>query len=69
MVTIGHLHDAWTYALAEIDAAIFHLESGNGRDATSLIGDAPRAVEAWLVNLRRDRIEYNALLTEFPSVH
>ncbi len=68
MVTIAHLRAAWHYALIEIEAAIFHLESGAGNDPTTSADDAT-AAEAWLVNLRRDRIDYNVLLANHPSVH
>ena len=67
MITIDHLRVAWHYALVEIEAAIFHLESGAGEDATTSVDDA-RAAEAWLVNLRRDRVDYNLLLTDHPSI-
>lgn len=68
MVTIGHLREAWRYALSEIDAAIVHLESNAGEEALPSIDEASRAAAAWLVNLRRDHCEYNALLTNFPLV-
>ena len=68
MITIDHLRAAWNYALVEIEAAIVHLESGAGEDASTSVDDA-RAAEAWLLNLRRARVDYNILLTDYPSIH
>ncbi len=69
MVTINHLRDAWEYALFEINAAIFHLESGEGNDVASFGENSQKAADACLENLQRDRVEYTALLTDYPSVH
>ena len=69
MITIDHLRDAWEYALSEINAAIFHLESGDGKDVTDSREKSQKAADAWLENLQHYRMEYKALLTDFPSVH
>lgn len=69
MITIDHLRDAWEYALFEINAAIFHLESGDGKDVTNSGENSQKAADAWLENLQHDRIAYNALLTDYPSIH
>lgn len=64
MVTIDHLRDAWEYALFEINASIFHLEG----DSTAADDNSQRAADAWLKNLHRDRVEYDALLADYPSI-
>lgn len=68
-MTIDHLRDAWGYALFDIDAAIFHLESEEENDIAGSDENLRRAPDAWLAKLHRDRLEYNALLTDYPSVH
>ena len=67
MMTIDDLREAWTYALLEIDAAINFLEA-EGASAVA-DNDPNRAAGMWLTNLRRNRIEYDVLLTQHRSVH
>lgn len=67
MITLDHLRDAWMFALFEINSAIYHLESGAGVEAVPSDPDSQQAVDAWLATLRRDRLEYSALLTKYPS--
>ena len=62
MMTVGHMREAWTHALSEIDAAIAYLEVENAFGAA-----IPRnAAEGWLVTLYRDRTEYRELLVRHP---
>ena len=65
MVTLGHLRVAWTHALDEINAAIKHLESGEGADVAAR-DQSSKATEAWLVVLQRHRREYTELLNDYP---
>ena len=64
MMTVEHMREAWTYALAEIDAAISYIKVGR-------IGakEEPRnAADHWLVTLQRDQVEYRALLVDHPAI-
>ena len=67
MMTITHFREAWTYARIEIDAAIQYLEAESADTLST--SDRSRAAGLWLINLRRNRIEYDVLLTEYPMVH
>ena len=66
MLTVDHMREAWTYALSEIDAAISFLEDEGCSVVVS--SGSSRAAGMWLINLRRNRVEYTVLLAEHLSV-